>query len=356
MNYRIASLLSSESATTAATKTIDLNVRKPISRITVQMKATNNGSVPTAHPAKMISKIELVDGSNVLASLTGIQAQALNFYETGRLPLTFLDYRNDVMAIVTFELNFGRWLWDEVLALDATKFNNPQLKISHNLALGGSAPDAATLSVFAHAFDQKEAKPTGFLMSKEQYSYTLVASAKEKIDLATDLPYRKILVQSLSAGKQPWENFNKIKLSEDNDAVVIINDESTSDLLKLFSDDPRIIERIVTHGTGAAQTIYCTPTYDQNCVGMGMDQADTSIFATQGYGGTESVLGENTVADQYHVSGRNPHGAMEIPFGRQDEPADWYNVSKVGSLAMTITGGSGASGTVQIVSQQVRNY
>ena len=356
MNYRIASLLSSEDATTAATKTIDLNVRKPISRITIQVKATNNGSAPTAHPAKIISKIELVDGSNVLASLTGIQAQALNFFETGRLPHTVLDYRNDVMAIATFELNFGRWLWDELLALDATKFNNPQLKISHNRALGGSAPDAATLSVFAHAFDQKEVKPTGFLMSKEQYSYTLVASAKEKIDLATDLPYRKLLVQSLSGGKHPWENYNKIKLSEDNDAVVIINDESTSDLLKLFNDMPAIVENVRALDLDAGVDLYVTPTYQTFATGLGMATFNGSLRADQDYGGTLAVVGDDAEHVQFQVVGFNPHGAMEIPFGKKDEIADWYDVSKVGSLALTITAGSGASGTVQIVSQQVRNY
>ena len=109
MLYRIASILASEAANTAGTKVIDLNLRKPISRITIQFKGTNNGSTPTAHPAKMISKLELVDGSEVLASLSGIQCQALNFYETGRIPTTVMEFRNDVMAIASYELNFGRW-------------------------------------------------------------------------------------------------------------------------------------------------------------------------------------------------------------------------------------------------------
>ena len=87
MNYRIASMLASESATVPATKTIDIDLNKPISRITIQMKGTNSTSVPTAHPAKMLTKIELVDGSNVLYSLNGLQAQAINFYESGKLPL-----------------------------------------------------------------------------------------------------------------------------------------------------------------------------------------------------------------------------------------------------------------------------
>lgn len=80
MNYRLANILAEEAATTAATKTLDINLADPISRIVVQMKGLNSSGVPTAHPAKMISKIELVDGSDVLFSLSGVEAQALNFH------------------------------------------------------------------------------------------------------------------------------------------------------------------------------------------------------------------------------------------------------------------------------------
>ena len=356
MNYRIASLLASEAATTAATKTIDVNVNKPISRITIQFKGTNNGSVPTAHPAKMVSKIELVDGSNVLFSLSGIQAQALNYYETGRLPTTIMDYRNDVMAIATFELNFGRWMWDEILAFDPKKFQNPQLKITHDKALGGSAPDAGLLSVFAHVFDGKAATPTGFLMSKEQYSYTLVASAKEAIDLAVDMPYRSLMLQSLTGGKQPWEQYNQIKLTEDNDQVVIINDEKTSDLIKLLNDYPRINELIFALDLDTAPTHYCTPSYDTGVVGLGEATFNGSLQSVQSYGGSFVPTGDVDEHVQFAVQGMCPHGSVLIPFGKPGEIADWYDVSKVGSLRAIITAGSGASGNAALVTQQLKLY
>lgn len=356
MNYRIASMLASESATTPATKTIDVNLKKPISRIVIQMKGTNSTSVPVAHPAKMVSKIELVDGSNVLFSLSGIEAQALNFYERGRLPDGLMNYVSAVMCAATYELNFGRFLYDEVYAFDPTKFSNPQLKITHNLALGGSTPTAATLSVFAHTWDEKAVAPIGFLMSKQQFSYTLAASAKEKIDLATDMPYRFLLIKSLTAGKNPHENYNKIKLSEDNDARVIINDEQTSDLVKLIQDYPRIVEGIMAHDLDAEETIFCSPAYLETVVGQGMDAADSALFAKQGYGGTFDATGTAGQNSQWIVTGFMPHGALLIPFGKRDVPEDWYDATKVGSLALTITAGSGASGTVEIISQQVRKY
>lgn len=356
MNYRIASMLASEAATVPATKTIDVDIAKPISRITIQMKGTNSTSIPIAHPAKMLTKIELVDGSNVLYSLNGIQARALNFYEQGKLPTDLMSYANDVQCAAVAQINFGRFLWDELLAFDAKKFSNPQLRITHNLALGGSTPDSATLNVFAHAFDEKIPVPVGFLMSKEQYAYTLVASAKENIDLATDLAYRFLLIQSLTAGKQPWEQYNQVKLSEDNDARVVINDEKTSDLIKLLQDYPRIVEYILAYDLDGGEDIFCTPTYETQVGAIGIDSADAALFATQSYGGSFNATGTLNKLSQWLVTGLIPHGAMAIPFGKRDIMEDWYEVAKIGALKLILTAGSAASGTCQIVSQQFRKY
>jgi len=140
MNYRTASILAPEAASTAATKTLDINLADPVSRLVIQMKGLNNGTTLTAHPAKMISKIELVDGSDVLFSLSGVECQALNYFDKGRMPFNVVNYCNDVYAIATYELNFGRYLYDPVFALDPTKFTNPQLKITHDGSQGGFAP------------------------------------------------------------------------------------------------------------------------------------------------------------------------------------------------------------------------
>jgi hypothetical protein len=267
-----------------------------------------------------------------------------------------MNYVTGVQCAATFELNFGRYLYDELLAFDPTKFNNPQLRITHNLAAGGSTPTTAYLSVFAHCFDEKAAKPVGFLMSKEQDTYTLVASAKQGVDLAVDIPYRFLLIKSLTAGKNPHENFNKIKLSEDNDARVIINEESTSDLVKLLQEYPRIVEGILTYDLDGEETIYCTPAYLECNVGQGMAAADTALFADQGYGGAFDATGTANQLAQWLVTGHMPHGALLIPMGKKDVVEDWYDVAKVGSLKLTITAGSGASGTCEIFSQQLKKY
>ena len=356
MNYRTAAILASEDADSAATKTIDLNFAKPISRITVQIKALNNGNTVTAHPAKIISKLEVVDGSDIIFSLSGIECQALNYYDKGRMPHTVLNYVDEVRAICTFDIDFGRYLYDPILALDPKKFTNPQLKISHNLALGGSAPDAMLLSVFGHIFDQKDVSPTGFLMSKEQYSYTLNGTAKEQVELATDHPYRKVLIQSLSDTRQPFEQYNIIKLAEDNDHKVVINNEKTSDLLKLIQEWPRYTEQVVAYGAGSSNEVYpCSVSYEKavSLIGLG---AVTSSFVKDTYGPSVDVDENDTIVLLMSVNGLVPLNAMCIPFGDQQDPADWYKMADIGSLKLTITGGSGSSDTCEIITQQERSY
>ncbi len=355
MNYRIASILAPEAANTAGTKTLDINLADPISRIVIQFKGTNNGSVITAHPAKMISKIEVVDGSDVLFSLSGTECQALNYYDKGKMPLEVVNYCNDIMAIVTFELNFGRYLWDPVFAFDPKKFTNPQLKITHNMALGGSVPDAGELAVFAHIFDEKEITPTGFLMNKEQYGYTLVAGATEHIDLATDYPYRKLLLQAMSTSLQPWQQYNQIKLDQDNGRKMIINDEKVSNLLKLIGEFPQFQEIIEAPTKNGTQTIPCAAGYERAAVLTGMS-ADADAYLTQTYGGSIKVADSAAAVIDMIVSGFCPHNTFCLPFGLQNEPEDWFKVEDIGSLRLSLKGGGSASGTCEVISQQIRSY
>lgn len=356
MNYRTVQILAAEDCTTAATKTIDINLTDTISRITIQLKATNSDSVPDGHPAKMLKKIELVDGSDVLFSLTGIEAQALNWYHNKVLPWNSLRYINDVQCIAVCHLDFGRYLMDPDLALDPSRFKNLQLKITHDDGLGGCTSDAATLSVFAHVFDEKKISPRGFLMCKEIKSYSKGDATHEYTDLPTDYPIRKMLLQSLVAGKQPWEQYNKIKLSEDHDKRVPINNLSTSDWLKIVDTEDWIVEEVYVEGTGSQQAAYITPSYNIGVTDAGYLSDNVSYQSAPSYGGVVYWLAESTEQDSLLVRGLCPHGATEIPFGNQNDVGDWYDVRKIRSLVLDITSGSTATGTIEIVLQQYRHY
>jgi len=358
MNYRLATILAHEAINTAGTKTVDITLKDLISRITVQIKATNNGPAPTAHPATIVSKIELVNGSDVLFGLSGKEALAMDFFDTGITPFVINNYLDDVMNVVAYNLNFGRFLWDPVLALDPKKFNALQLKITHNLALGGSAPDACTLEAVAYVFDEKAAEPAGFLMKKETVSYTLSASANEYIDLPTDYSLRKLLIMSHADDKMPHEQFNEVKLSEDNDRRVPIND-LTSDLMKYFNSLwPRLTEYIEGAALTTTRDFYVMSAYEIELSAIAMGFGAAYLTSDYMYGGQIDIRGSVAANFKAVVTGLAPFGSLALPFGNQSDHADWYNLSKLGSLRLTLKAGSspGALSTCQVCTEQLRTY
>ena len=356
MGHRIAELLPSESIVTAGTKTVDLNINDPISRITVQLRLVNNNSVPTAHPATAISKIEVCDGSDLLFSMSGKEASALNFYDKGYLPFSSVNYENNIYSTVEFHLDFGRFLWDKVLALDPRRFNNLQIKITHNLVTGASTPDAGWVAVIVHAFDNGDISPQGFLMSKRVYSYALAASGQEKIVLPADYDYRKILFGSDSSGNSPSSQIASVKLSVDNDKHVLVNNMSVSDLVKMLAP-AKAEEAFYGIGTGAEVTYFTAISYEQTVlVGPMENTLAATVKVNQGSGGQSIILSDNNKAFQARACGNAPHGHIALPQGDQQDPTDWLKVASASSIAIPLTAGAagGASSTAEVILQQLR--
>lgn len=349
-------MLASESIATAGTKTLDVNIKKPVSRITIRVKGTNSSSTPTAHPALIVSKIELVDGSDVLFSLSGKECYALNFYEEGEIPFTINETEDNIECCATYHLNFGRKLWDETLALDPTKFHNLQLKITHNKASGGSAPDAGTLAVFAHVFDERAPSPRGFLMSKELYTYTLTASAHEYIDFPADYSYRMILVQSHSNSLSPGSQYEYIKFTLDNDADVIINNVATANLLKIFQKDDAVEETLGTLGTGSAVAYFLISSYENYIVGVGRSAECAANICAQPSGSGVNITGDASESMGVMGTGFIPFGALNILMVDKDDVVNYFDPKPYKSIMLDLTAGGSASGTVEILTQQLRTY
>ena len=129
--YRTTSLLAAKDLGASGTEVIDINVLDTISRINLywQTKIVTV-SVELASLVECISKVELIDGSDVLFSLNAEQLYALNYYDRMQIQdyeasLTVADFTKYQVSI-----DFGRWLWDPTWALDPKRFSNLQLKIT----------------------------------------------------------------------------------------------------------------------------------------------------------------------------------------------------------------------------------
>ena len=362
MNYRISQILSTTTLTDDRTDSYDINIQDPISRIVLTLKGTNADSVPDGTPAKGISKIELVDGSDVLYSLTGEEAQATDFYDTGISPLNVVSYVSANIWTGVFNLNFGRWLWDTDLALDPKRFKNLQLKVTHkvaNTAGSSTTSTTSTLTIHAFCFDQKTINPRGFLMNKEIYAYTIGADGSyEYIDLPTDYPIRRMMVQALYPGYETHQIVNGIKISEDNDKRVVM-DESVSYYMKLMAPEyGRYQETLVIAATTGTVAHYSAVDYEYSIGFLPTVDVDTGFQMTAyPLGGRLYLTGAAATEGIVIIEGYAPHGCIPIWVGDQEDIADWYDVRRVGSLVARLKAGSlGGTATARFVVQQYRTY
>ncbi len=359
MNYRIAEVLANKALGTASTETIDINVQDPISRIEIVWKPRLMDNAMLAALAVGISKIELIDGSDVLHSLSGRQNQALCLYDRRVDTLNNGNLIAGSYQQATMGIDFGRFLYDPELAFDPTRFRNPQLKITHDSTLLGANTSTHSLEVFAHLFDEKAISPVGFLVAKEHYAYTPASNnAYEYIDLPTDMIIRQLLLQPYFAGKAPTSVVDYFKLSEDNDKRIPFDLELTS-YVRRMRGQWRVLQEALSDyvDSGGSYDKYVTPT-DEFTVVSGIPHTGMSVtLDTYTNGGFVQLISDNTAMLVGIAHGYLPHHCIQFPFGRQDQLDDWYDVTKVGNLrARTQSATTETTAVVGLILQQLRRY
>lgn len=358
MKYRVSELLAAKSITTAGTETLDINVREPISRLTAIVRLTNASWTPTGHPAKSMVAVQLVDGSDVLHSMRGIYTQALAFYCSGRQPFNYVNYTDNGLAVAAAPIYFGRDLWDTEFALVPDRFNNLQLKIQHNYALGGAAPDGATLEVWADLFDEDPPAPRGFLTAQSLWAKTLVASTIDYVELPTDHPIRMVMPCVSSDDEEPDINIDAVKLTEDHDRKVVL-EMGVLELLQMYESMWPRYEEYGEGRTLAANNVefFFTPAKDLQLEAFPSQDQDTYINFPWSGGQGRNIMGSATATIQINSHGRCPHGAIPIPMGVMKDPDTWWNVTKLGSArAKMTTGGGDTSSLYELIIQQMRSY
>lgn len=362
MNYRRATLLATKDIMTSGTMSLDINVSDVISRIGIILELVNNGIVPTNHPLAAIPKIEIVDGSQVVASMTGYGAQAMSYYGTGKMPHNELNYEDNGYARCYIPLDFGRFLFDPEFGLNPANFKNLQLRITHDESLGACTPDAATLRVVADMFDQKSASPAGYLLNKEIFSFTPATGAEEPILLPLDNVIRKIIIMNTNDAEEPDIQFLSVKLSEENGKRIVF-DGLTMDLIR---DESMKFGRFTEYvsarmNAGGTLSLYLSQCKDIQ-FGMMEDTVDSlPIFIWSGGRLRTFTLAQAGFVGA-NVSGRCPHGAVPMFFGDQADPADWWDVSNVGKVQLSLTPRALAGGvinllkTTDVIVQSVQPY
>lgn len=359
MNYRNAVLLPATTGFTTGTEPINIDVADPISRIQILVYATNVDSAPDGHPAALVVKAEIVDGSELLFSLEGRQAQAMSYFDTGKLDQNGLIYQATRTGWATLSLNFGRWLYDPELAFDPKQFKNPQLKIQYAIANGLSSITSLGLKVMADMFDEKVVTPVGYLLSKEAYSFTPADGGLKYIDLPGDMPIRKLVVISPSDDTDISDQAGTPLIDEENGKRVLF-DLGAADMkrwhLPMYGD---ITEHVLGVATSSGVGHYVTVGSVQGLSAMMASAVDEPPYHSPAAGLKKTIYTTSDDSGFYAmITGQCPHGSYPILFGKQDDIDDWWDVTKVGKprLQLKPTSSVDTGTDVSVLTQRLAIY
>lgn len=349
------------------TKIIDLHAAVPISALRLTFTGTNGATYNKDNRLNdVITKLEIVDGSDQLMSLSLKEAQALEFRRTGKMPYMRIGESASGANEESVLLLFGRWLWDNDLYLDLTKFKNPQLKITTNIAAvaaaGATAFLAASLKVTLDMYliEEGAGAASGFMMAKNVYGFTSAASGDEHIDMPTDYPYVNMLVRAFTAGNDVDENISRLKMNCDSGKFIPI-DKKTKDLYKQEEEDLGPAElryyifrkhgETVTHDLNHDPIVSLLPSAAGHIVGASWSWSSRLYLLL-----TDAAAGAITAEEliQMVVKGSCPHATVNVGFGLREDPATYFDAALFGDIDLVLT--QAAASAVSIVLEQLRSY
>ena len=358
MNYRTYKFYARAKHSADVVIVHDIKMQDPISSIVLGFEFHKTAITQILHPVACVKKIELVDGSDVLFSLDGYEAEALDWYSNGGKFRSNYNFCLAPGACCRYiGINFGRWLWDSELAFDPKQFTNPQLRITLDYDAWAASGDYVHVTGWANLFDEKVPSLRGFLMTKEVKEYTMANNTHEYTDMPLDHPYRAIYFRPYLASTEPNQAVANIKLSEDRDKKIPY-DLGGQDLLRtVMAGYPPVEESYWFGLSTSTRYLHIAPTTRVTAYGDVWAAAaaiqDPAYYDGDG-GWLKTIAKANPSNTQIFVRGYVPHCVYEIPCGLKDDPDDWWDVTRLGSLRADITGAAAAKGFLSV--QQLRPY
>jgi len=359
MNYRTAELLAQKDVGEAGTEIIPIYVKDIISRITIAFGAVKSKHSMDDNGYANITKIELVDGSDVLHSMTGGQNQALCIYDRKCGSMNNGQHMADAYEYDVFGIDFGRYLYDPELAFDPTKFTNPQLKITYDENVSDTGCEENILTAWADCFDEKVVSPVGFLMSKEHWSGVKPTTGFEYISLPTDFPIRKLLVRAYKAAYAPYQLIGQARIDEDNEKRIPFDWTNLDIYCRIMARQwTPVTERIATWTFDTGNQIYVLPTSYFEALSF-TPYSTTVAYISGAHAAGGAILIRATGAGEQVsgiVSGFLPCHCIEFPFGNPMDMDDWYDVTRLGSCRLRLRAGVTDLTSAGVVLQQLRRY
>jgi len=201
----------------SGTKTIDLPKSAALSELLLRVSATNGSDANLDnHIFDKITKIEvIVNGSEVVKSLTGKELQAIHYFNTRQVPHDFAKEDANALQWMDFPIQFGRYPGDLEYGLDCRKVTNPQLKITYDFTGAGlSSTSLFSTSTYPvvdlnalQVIDYPSPFPKGYIKSHEITTWNPTTNSEVKrIELPTGNKFRRLIVRNFSTDWWPEQS------------------------------------------------------------------------------------------------------------------------------------------------------
>ena len=345
--------------------TLTIPVGLKIQDIRVIIASTNGATSNTVGKlCGMVTKIEVLNGSDVLYSLSGREAQAYFAFNqltgpTGqaRLPFKLLSSAAAVVVTEEFPVIFGRYFRDPLYYLDTSRYQNPVLRITYAMtisATAGFATGTTTISALARIIDADAPPYQGFVMAKEISSYTTAASGDNDTLLPLDWPYCGLLISALKTTIDPTTVLTNFKLLVNAGQYIPFDIASTDLRGHNWTQFGEFEEYWVPLSDTTAT--FLSDVYSQ--VGAWPDIAGATGKMNVSSVTAESVVvtfttGQAAGSMRLRLRGLMPQASWFIPFGDGDDPTAYLPVQGVSELRFKQTQAV-AAGAATIVTQQLR--
>ncbi len=334
------------------TDVIPIHVKDPISRLVIPYSVLIPAAARTNHMSDTFSRIVIVDGSDVLLSLSGSQIDGIAKMRALAADATFESQDPSITVWGNLVIDFGRYLYDKEIAFEPAKFKNPQIQVTHNAALIAAGGVRTDYAILADIMEGMTSAPKGFLMKKEVKSWQAVNLAWEYTPMARDFTYRAIWIQALTRLCALDTHWSRAVLQEDNYARVPFDALIDDQIADNAADFGEINEHVSGIASGAATPVFAAPAYAGSILASNI----TAVTALWGVVNDGGQFSEDTAAhtERYRgvCHGLCPQGMVVFNMGPKDNIEDWYDPTVVGSLQLEVRG-AGAR-TIRVVTEQLR--
>lgn len=350
----------------AGVQVIDIPISEPITALWLEMRCANGANMNDDSPMHLcINTIDVIDGSNVLWSVTGTELLGLVCGQLGYMPHQRFSALGGDPASLSLPIMFGNFLGDTERAFDPKQFTNPQFRVSWNLAnvnavgATGYATGGLTMTLIAEVMSGNM-RPRALLTGKQFFTYTS-AVGTQFIDMPRDHPYKALMLRPVATTSHWWDVITRVRLNLDGAKEVPI-DMVGEDLQYLLAmRQPKLEYRESAHPAGGS-TLLCW-LKEVESVALINEENRSMYYSYENfeYGqqtirawlvGVASVLHTNVGV---MCQGYCPFHCVYIPFGDGQKPDEWFRAPDYGSVRLELTAGIAAR-AVSLVALQEEPY